>query len=203
MPFVPSTMTGLILSKAAFSKMAGQKLMPIITAVSSATCSYIPTSAVVLTTNVVLGPGAGTYTGKVVGCIPSLMSSLMMTKAAMGGLTGKDMKKLFDAISFGVCQVMLTLAMAQGTVIGGGPGAGQGKITNLIPSVLQQLIIVNMGGKKLFGAKTVILAGAIAFGICNHIMTTGTVITSCIGTFTPPPFGPVPIPAAPGPGRLI
>jgi hypothetical protein len=131
------------------------------------------------------------------------MSSLMMIKAASSGVRGRDIKKLFDAVSFGVCNTLLTTAFAQGVVIGGGVGAGQGKIINMVPSALQSLISVNLASKLLTGSKTMALSGALAFGICTHVMTLGVVITSCIGAFAPPPAGPVPIPAAPGPGRLI
>jgi hypothetical protein len=33
-------------------------------------------------------------------------------------------------------------------------------------------------------------------------MSAGTVSTICIGSFTPPPIGPIPVPAAPGIGRF-
>ena len=202
MPFIPTAMTSLMMTKAMSQSIHGSKLLPYLSAISSGVCSYFSTAPVVVSSNVVTGPGAGTYTGKVVGVVPSTMSSLMMLKAGSMGIVGKDMKRLFDAVSFGVCTTLLTTVVAQGAVIGGGPGFGQGKITNLIPSVLQTLILANTAGKLLVGSKTMNLMSAIAFGICTHIMTMGTVITSCIGAFTPPPIGPVIIPAAPGPGRL-
>jgi hypothetical protein len=203
MPFVPSIMTQLMLAKATSQSVHGNKLLPQLSAVSSAVCSYFSTVPVIVSTNFVTGPGAGTYTGKVVGLVPSAMCSLMMLKMGMLGLVGRDVKRLFDAISFGVCTTILTTAVAQGTVIGGGPGAGQGKIIGLFPRALQPIILANLTGKILVGSKTQTLASAIAFGICNHVMTAGTVITACIGAFAPPPAGPIPIPAAPGPGRLV
>jgi len=203
MPFIPAAMTGLMMAKAVSKSLAGSKLMPQISAVSSAVCTYFSAAPIVITTNIVTGPGAGTYTGRIIGVIPSAMSALMMLKATSLGLVGRDVKKLFDAISFGVCQSLMTTVMVQGTVIGGGPGAGNGKIINLIPSALQLLIVAKLTSKGLVGSKTMPLASAMAFGICTHVMTTGTVVTTCIGAFTPPPVGPIPIPAAPGPGRLI
>jgi hypothetical protein len=203
MPFVPTVMTSYMLSKAASYGMSGAKDQPLFSATASAVCSYIPMAATVVSTNVVVGPGSGTYTGKIIGCVPDLMSSMMLMKTASAGIMGTQMKRFLDVISFGVCQTMLTTAIAQGSVIGGGPGTGQGKILGLIPSVLEQVIMANLGGKLLFGSKTVPLVSAIAFGICSHIMTSATVMTTCIGSFAPPPTGPVTIPAAPGPGRLI
>lgn len=203
MPFVPSVMTGFMMAKAASKLMGGSKLLPEISAISSAICSYLSVAPVVVSTNFVTGPGAGTYTGKLVGVVPSVMSGLMSLKAASKGIMGRDSKRLFDTVSFGVCQTILTSVFAQGTVIGGGPGVGQGKVINLIPSILQNIILLNMSGRLLGGSKARDIAGAMAFGICTHIQTTGTVITTCIGAFAPPPAGPIPIPAAPGPGRLI
>ena len=203
MPFVPVTMTGLMTLKGASTGLLGTQFMPLVNATSTAVCTYLSTVPVVLTTNAVVGPGAGTYTGKVVGCLPDAMTSLMMIKAASSGLTGKDMFKLFSAVSFGVCTTLLTTALVQGAVIGGGPGVGQGKIIGLVPTALTGLIMLNMAGKLIAGTQTLQLADAISFGVCTHIMTVGTVMTVCIGAFTPPPIGPIPIPAAPGPGRLI
>ncbi|MBE3084695.1 MAG: hypothetical protein IMZ64_00575 [Bacteroidetes bacterium] len=203
MPFIPQVMTGLMMAKAASKMMGGSKLLPEISSLSSAICSYLSIAPVVVSTNIVTGPGAGTYTGKVVGVVPSVMSSLMMLKATSKGIMGRDTKRLFDTVSFGVCQTMLTAVFAQGVVIGGGPGVGHGKITNLVSSVLQGIILLNVSARILGGSKARDIAGAMAFGICSHIMTSGTILTTCIGAFAPPPVGPIPILAAPGPGRLI
>jgi len=202
MPFIPSAMTSLMMTKAMSQSIYGAKLLPQLSAVSSAVCTYFSTAPVVVSSNIVTGPGAGSYTGKIVGVVPNAMSSLMMVKMGSAGLIGRDVKRLFDAISFGVCNTLLSTVIAQGVVIGGGPGAGQGKIVGLIPSALQNLLYASFASKLLVGSKTRALSSAISFGVCNHIMTMGTVITTCIGAFAPPPAGPVPIPAAPGPGRL-
>jgi hypothetical protein len=169
-------------------------------AVSSAVSAYFMSAAVVTSINQVLGPGAGTYTGKIVGCSQKAMSSLMKTKAMSGRILGKDSQRFFEAISFGVCQSLMTTALAQGVVIGGGPGTGRGRITGLVPSALQKLILLNLAGKKLWGSKTDKFLSAVAFGICNHVMTSATVLTSCIGTAAVPT---VMIPAAPGPGKIV
>ena len=203
MPFVSPAMSGLMMAKGLSAQMTGSKFQPIVSAVSSAVCSYLPMAPIVMGTNVVVGPGAGTYIGRIIGAVPSAMSSLMLAKAALSGISGRDTKKLFDAVSFGVCQTLLTTAMSQGSVIGGGPGAGQGKILNLVPTVLQALIMAQMAGKQLMGSKTMAIVGAMAFGICMHVMSSATVVTTCIGAAAGPPAGPVPVPTAPGIGRII
>jgi hypothetical protein len=203
MPFVPPSQTGLMVAKGVGSLMAGEKFTPFVNAASTAICQYLMMAPIVMTTNMVIGPGAGAYTGKIIGCVPSAMTSLMMIKAAGSMLVGRDTQKLFDAVSFGVCMTLLTTAISQGSVLGGGPGAGQGKIVNLVPSMLLPLIVAQLAGAVLIGEKTMQIIDAITFGICMHIMTAGTVVTTCIGAFAPPPVGPIPIPAAPGPGRLF
>jgi hypothetical protein len=192
-----------MLQKASSLGLAGTKLPFEFQAISSAVCSYLPTSAVVNSVNIVLGPGTGTWTGKVVGCVPDAMSSMMLLKASAAMTVGTGTKKFFDSVSFGVCQTILTTVMAQGTVIGGGPGSGTGKILGLIPAALESLIVAQLGGDVMVGSKTSPVIAAIAFGICNHIMTAGTIPTICVGVFAPPPAGPIPIPGAPGPGTLV
>jgi hypothetical protein len=203
MPFIPPTQTGFMVAKGASTAMFGAKFVPFVNAISTAACQYLMAAPIVMSTNVVLGPGAGTFVGKIVGVVPSAMTSLMMVKAASSMLVGRDTQKLFDAVSFGVCNTLLTTAISQGSVIGGGPGAGQGKIVNLVPSALQGLIMAQLAGVTILGQKTIQLIDAMAFGICTHIMTAGTVMTTCIGFASPPPVGPIVIPAAPGPGRLM
>ena len=190
-------------SKAAGSQITGQKLSPKVSAISAAACQYIPASATVSSNNIVLGPGAGTYIGMLIGVVPTNMSSLMVAAAAASGLSGRDIKKLCDAVSFGICQTLLSTAKSQGTVVGGGPEAGQGTIAALVPNALQGLIMAQLAGKQIMGSKTMSLVKAMATGICNHIMQNGKVITTCVGAAAGPPAGPVSIPGAPGPGKLI
>ena len=200
MPLVPTQMQSLILLKAASELMAGSKLPDIVSAVSAATCQYLQVSAIVNSTNVVLGPGAGTQTGNVTGLFPQAMASMILLNASSLGLAGKDLPKLFDAISTGVVNSVMTSVVVQGVVIGGGPGVGTGKITGLMPTSLQGLILLQEAFKLIAGSRIRDIVSAISFGICNHIMTAGTVILTDIGFFVPPPIGPIPIPAAPGIG---
>lgn len=202
MPLISTAMQGLTQAKAASQTLAGSKFPSLASAIASATCTYILASSVVNSTNVVMGPGAGTQVGRIVGVNPTMMSSLMVAKAAASGLAGKDISKLCQAVAFGVCNSLNTV-VAQGSVIGGGPGSGVGKILGLVPNVLQGIILAQAGGKALAGSKISALAGAMAFGICTHIMTMAIVNMTDIGAAAPPPAGPVPVPTAPGIGRLV
>jgi hypothetical protein len=96
----------------------------------------------------------------------------------------------------------MTTVIMQGFVIGGGPGIGTGKIVGLVPIGLETLIFSQAIFRLISGSKIRDIISAIAFGICSHILSIGTVIITDIGAFTPPPIGPIPIPAAPGIGRL-
>ena len=195
-------MQGLIQARGASVLLAGSKFPDIVSAVSSAACQYILTAAIVNSTNVALGPGSGTQTGTIQGLIPNAMSALMQVKAASMALSGRDLGKICDAVSFGVCNGMSSV-MLQGTIIGAGPGTGTGKITGLIPSGLEALIFAQTSFRLLSGRNIRDLISALSFGICNHIMTTATVLCIDIGVAASPPAGPVPIPAAPGIGRLV
>jgi hypothetical protein len=182
--------------------MAGSKLPDIVSAVSGATCQYVISSAIVNSTNIVTGPGVGTQTGRVVGLIPQQMSTLMQLKAASSLITGKDFGKLCDAISFGVVNAMNSVLL-QGTVIGGGPGSGTGKIMGLIPTALTTLILAQEAFRLISGNRLRDIVSAFAFGICTHIMTVGTVTITNIGVASPPPAGTFVLPVAPGIGRLV
>ena len=194
-------MQSLIQLKATSDLMAGNKLPDVISAISFATCQYITASSVVNSTNIVLGPGAGTQTGVIVGLVPQAMSSMMLLQATSLGLSGKNLPMLFDAVSFGVVTTVMACPV-QGVVIGGGPGVGTGTIIGLIPTALQLLILNQAIFRLLSGSRIRDIISAISFGICNHIMTSGVVTLTDIGVFTPPPVGPIPIPAAPGIGSL-
>ncbi len=202
MPLVPTAIKGLTIVKASSKLMAGSKFPTLISAVAGATSQYILAASIINSTNIALGPGAGTQTGKIVGLMPSTMSLLMMGKAAAAGLSGRDIKALFDSISFGVVNAMKA-TLLQGTIIGAGPGTGTGKILGLVPSALQGLILGQSFFRLISGDKLKAMVSAMAFGICNHIMTTGTVTVTNIGVAAGPPVGPVTIPAAPGFGKFV
>ena len=195
-------MQGMVQAKAASQLVSGSKLPSLVSGVCNATSQYVLASAIVNSTNIAMGPGSGTQIGHIVGLVPSLMSTLMLSKAASMGIAGRDLNKLFGAISFGVCNSMQTVVM-QGTIIGAGPGTGTGKILGLVPNVLAGLILAQEAFKTIAGSKINSLVSAIAFGICTHILTTAIVTITDIGVASPPPAGPVPVPAAPGIGRLV
>ena len=119
------------------------------------------------------------------------------------GLMGKETSNFFNAISFGVCNTIMTSGLAQGAVIGGEPGAGIGNLSGLVPNVLAGLIMNQLAAVGIVGTHTLQLVTAISFGICTYLMTSVVITTACIGTVMPPPAGPVCIPAAPGLGSLI
>ena len=202
MPLIPASVSGLMNAKGASVQLAGSKLSSLISAISSAVCSYVLSAAVVNSTNVVLGPGSGTFTGRIVGLVSSNMAQLMRAKAAASGLAGRDISKLFNSVSTGIVTGLNTV-IAQGSVIGGGPGTGTGKILALVPTALSGIIVAQSSVRLLSGRDMNKLASAIAFGACTHIMANGTLTLTCIGAAAGPPAGPVSIPAAPGIGRLV
>jgi hypothetical protein len=189
-------------AKGASELLSGTQFPSLVSAVSSAACQFILSTAIVNSTNSALGPGSGTQTGYIQGLIPTAMSSLMQAKAASLALSGLNALNLFDAVSFGVCTGMST-AVLQGVIIGAGPGTGTGKIVGLVPTGLEALIFAQTAFRLISGKSIRDLISAMAFGICNHIMSSATVLCIDIGVAATPPAGPVLIPAAPGIGRLV
>lgn len=202
MPLVPTVVSGATNAKAASLTLSGSKLSSLVSAISTAVCTYVLSVGTSTSTNIVLGPGAGTKTGRVVGLVSSSMAQLMKAKAAASGLAGRDISKLFNSISTGIVQGFQTV-IVQGSVVGGGPGSGTGKILGLVPNALSGLIVAQGALRILSGRDLSKLASAIAFGACTHIMANGTVTFTCVGAAAGPPAGPVSVPAAPGIGRLV
>ena len=201
MPIVSKLMSAQMTQKGSSLELTGDKLMSFVDAVSMACTTYVVGSSFVNSTNQVTGPGAGTYTATLKNLNAPVMSGLMMSQAAPAELGGRDLKKFFDALSHGVVQALKS-AVSTGSVIGGGPGIGRGSIKNLVPEMLEASIITQLGGKQLAGEKMPKLASCIAFGVCNHLMQTVFVSTTCVGAFAGPPAGPVLIPAAVGTGKI-
>jgi len=201
MPLVPTSITSLTQAKAASLTLSGDKLQPLISAVANATAAYVMSVGMSNPTCTVLGLGAGTFTGQILGLTPSGMSSQMMLLAAPQGLAGRDIKKLFDSISFGVVQAMKSVIVV-GAVIGGGPGIGTGKVLGVVAKGLEAQILGMESVKLIGGDKLRPLIACIAGGICNHITQAATVMATCVGAFAGPPAGPVTIPGAPATGKF-
>lgn len=202
MPIVSTAISSSATLKASSTEIVGRDMRKMASAVAMATTQFILTNAVVVSTNVVVGPGAGTSTGTLQGMVPSALSALMVQIGAGFIMVGRDVKKFFDAISFGIVQGMKP-AIAQGAVIGGGPGTGTGNIVGLTPAVLTPLIMAQFGSKLIVGTNSLQMASIISTAVCTYFSTTVKVQNTDIGVFTPPPIGPVTIPAAPGIGKLV
>jgi hypothetical protein len=201
MPLVPASIMGLAQSKASSLTLSGDKLQPLVSAIANATAAFIMSSGTSNPTCTVLGPGAGTFTGQIIGLTPSGMSGQMKLLASPQGLTGRDIGKLFDSISFGVVQAMKSVIVI-GAVVGGGPGIGQGKVLGIVAKGLEAQILGMESVKVIGGDKLRPLVSCIAGGICNHITQAATVMATCVGAFAGPPAGPVTIPGAPATGKL-
>jgi hypothetical protein len=205
MPYSSSAIKSFIQLKASSKLMSGSKLPDMVAAISGAASQYILSVSTVNSTNIALGPGVGTQTGRITALVPTAMSSLMMLKSASLGLSGKDIKKFYDAVSFGIVNATKSIVM-QGTIIGAGPGTGTGKIAGLVPKGpkgLETFIWAQSTFRLLSGSKLRSMISCVAFGVCNHIMSTAVVTITNIGVAASPPIGPILIPAAPGIGRLV
>lgn len=201
MPFLPQPMQALIQLKAGSQLIAGSKLSALVSAMSSAICQYFLSAPVVNSTNNVLGPGAGTQIGRIRNLSANKMASYMMTKAMSKNIVGKDLERLCRSVATGVTNSLNTIVV-QGSVIGGGPGTGTGRIYNLVSSVLTSMIMAQESFRLIGGSKLKDMISAMSFGLCTYLMAFGSVDIVCIGAAAPPPAGPITIPAAPGIGRF-
>jgi hypothetical protein len=202
MPLSPSAITGTAMAKASSLVLSGRDLQKLVNAVAQGTAAHVMSVGMSNPTCIVMGPGAGTFVGTIAGMTPQGMSGLMKLKATTQTLTGRDIGKIFDSISFGVVQAMKAVTV-QGAVIGGGPGTGTGKIVGPVAKTLETQIMGMEAVKALGGEKLRPIVACVAFGICKHILQAATVSATCVGAFAGPPAGPVTIPAAPATGKLV
>jgi hypothetical protein len=126
------------------------------------------------------------------GLIPSSMAGYMLQKSGKK-LRGRDLSKLFNAISVGVCTSLTSMTLS-GTTIGVGVGSGTGSFTAVTAEGLSKSIALQMKAKRLLGVNSVDLANAIGFGIAQQLKIATKITVMASGAVAPvAPTGPVAI----------
>jgi hypothetical protein len=126
------------------------------------------------------------------GLVPSTMAGYMIQKAGKK-LTGRDLSKLFNAISIGVCTSLTSITL-NGTTIGVGVGSGTGSFSAVTAEGLSKSIALQMKAKRLLGVNSVDLANVVGFGIAQQLKTATKITVLASGTVAPvAPTGPVAI----------
>jgi hypothetical protein len=144
-----------------------------------------------------VGPVGSVNNVAVTGIVPVAMSSLMKAKGLQNGFKGRDISKLTRAISMGLSQVLMTMVL-NGSAVGIAVGGGTARFIGLNATVLSNLIKVQMASLGFKGRDLLKLAGMVATGVVNHLMSSATFPVISVGAIAPiPPVGPLPIAAVP------
>jgi hypothetical protein len=198
MPIVSQTISGAIQGQFALNNLTGRDAIKLAGVVGSSVSKYlmIP-NLVTCSLNGTAGPIGNINSVVVIGLVPSSMSGFMLSKAASKRLNGRDINKLFNAISTGLVQVLMGMVLS-GSAVGIAVGSGIGMFTALNDKALSKLMYATMLSKQLNGRDTIKLCDCISFGIVNHLRTSVKFTTIVTGTVAPvPPVGPVPVAGIP------
>jgi len=200
MPVTGPTLTAAIVSQLVPNSMKGRDATKLASAVGTAVGNYVITPNLMSATlSGVAGPVGTVQSVAVAGFEPNSMSSLMYTKALTPGikLTGRDIGKLFIAVSTGLVQVLSTMIVT-GTAAGIATGAGVGFFTKLSEPALTNLINAQMKLKGFTGRDTGKLAQCISYGLVTQMSTIVKVTLTSAGAVAPvPPVGPVAVAGIP------
>lgn len=133
----------------------------------------------------------------VVGIVPVVMSGIMKTKAASFGWSGRDMGKLFTAISNGL-SISLSAMQLTGTVAGCAVGGGTSRFYGLSSTVLSNLMKLQMTGRSITGRDMSKLCDIISSGVVTHLKQSATFTITVAGAVAPvPPTGPIAVAGIP------
>ncbi len=198
MPVVAPLLSVSISSQMMAQGLKGRDGIKLSGAVASSLASYL-TLPNLVSCNLTgtAGPVGNINSISVFGLIPKTMSSLMVSKAFSKNLKGRDISKLCDAISNGVCQVLNGM-MLSGTAAGIAVGSGLGNFTAVNAGSLSGLMLANMQSKQINGRDISKLCDSISYGIVQHLKTSVRFSLLVTGAIAPvPPAGPVAVTGIP------
>jgi hypothetical protein len=195
--------TGLLISSAIKANMTprsikGRDAASLADAVGLSVAAHVTTpNMVTCTLNGTAGPSGAITSLAVFGVVSKAMAGMMTLKAQSKALKGRDIMTLFDAVSSGICQVLMGM-MLTGTSIGCAVGAGTGKFTALNDKVLSNLMVMNATSRSFRGRNMADLAECISFGVVNHLKSSATFTVLAAGAVSPvPPTGPMAVVGVP------
>ena len=198
MPVAAPLLSGAIFSQMNVQRLTGRDGNKLASAIASAVAKYLVIPNLVsCSLTGTAGPVGSINSITVVGLVPKAMSSFMLSKAYSKKLKGRDISKLCDAISNGVCQVLQGMILS-GTAAGIAVGGGTGRFTAVSVSALSKLMFLAMQSKQINGRDISKLCDAISFGIIKHLKTSVKFTTVVTGAIAPvPPVGPVAVTGIP------
>lgn len=192
MPVATQILYGAIYSQMNAMRLTGRDNSKIANAIASSVAKYLVLpNLVTCSLTGTAGPVGSINSVAVVGLVPKVMSGLMVSKAYSKNLKGRDISKLFDAISNGTCQVLQGMVLS-GTAAGIAVGGGTGSFTAINASALSKMMFLNMQSKKINGRDISKICDCVSFGIANHLKTSVKFTTLVTGAIAPvPPAGPI------------
>ena len=192
MPIVSKAISGAIQGQFALKKLTGRDAIKLAGVIGSSVSKYLMLpNLVTCSLSGTAGPIGNINSIVVVGLVPTAMSGFMFTKAVSKNLKGRDIKKLFDAISLGLVQILMGMVLS-GSAVGIAVGGGTGTFTALSDQALSKIMYATMLSKQLKGRDAIKLCDCISFGIVNHLKTSVKFTTVVTGVIAPvPPAGPV------------
>jgi hypothetical protein len=199
MPLSPTLLSGAIKFQMAGVGFAGRDMFKLADAIGRAVFIHVSTPNMTLSSLAgTIGPvGTVNNVAPVVGIVPTVMSNLINANGLQSGFVGRDLRKLSQAISFGLSQVLLTMVL-NGSAIGVSVGGGSAKFAALNPTVLGNLLKVQMASVGFAGRDMFKLATMVSTGVVMHLMSSATFPVVSVGVIAPiPPVGPLPIAAVP------
>lgn len=198
MPLTAPTISKAILARALVKNMTGRNTSDLADAVGAALAIYLSIPNLVTCSFAGTAGPVGTITSlSVAGLVPTAMSGFMLSKAGTKNLTGRDIIKLFNSISSGVCQNLQTTVLT-GSVVGCAVGTGIGSFTAVNEQALSQIMFSQMLLRNMRGRDAVNLCDCISFGVVRQLQSSVKYSVTAAGPIAPtPPTGPVPVAAIP------
>lgn len=192
MPVATQILYGAIYGQMNAMRLTGRDSSKLANAIASSVAKYlIIPNLVTCSLTGATGPIGTINSVAVVGLVPKVMSSLMVSKAYSKNLKGRDISKLFDAISNGIGQVLQGMVLS-GTAVGIAVGGGTGFFTAVSDSALSKMMLSFMKLKKIEGRDISKICDCISFGITNHLKTSVKFTLVVSGAIAPtPPTGPI------------
>lgn len=198
MPLTAPTISKAILAQSLVKNIIGRDISDVANAVGAALATYLAIPNLVTCTFAGTAGPIGSITSlSIVGLVPTAMSGFMLSKGNLKNLRGRDIIKLFNALSVGICQNLQTTVLT-GSVAGCAVGTGIGSFTGVNEQALSQIMFSQMLLRNIKGRDAINLCDCISFGVVRHLQSSVKYSVAAAGPIAPtPPTGPVPVAAIP------
>ena len=112
---IPTGMASLMSSKALSVGLSGRNMNDLFESVSFGVCNGMSAATLQGT---IIGAGPGTGIGKITGLVPTALEGAIYAQTIFRVLTGKNIRDIIAAMSFGICNYIMASAFVMCTDIG-------------------------------------------------------------------------------------